>query len=126
MTTRADTLREALQKLRGQAQDYCDGELSHDRFTDAIAEASAILSGDDEPREKLPNDLVCDACGCDECQFTAWVTANTGEDPGGDGPTDQCYCPDCEIDYAALITRSEYEAAQAVEKSVELAQAGAA
>lgn len=41
--------------------------------------------------------LVCSECGSLQIQVTAWIYANRYPGfAGGDGPTDQVYCPRCD------------------------------
>lgn len=39
---------------------------------------------------------ACMECGSKDLQVTAWLEMNTGEDTGGDPPTDQCFCTKCD------------------------------
>lgn len=39
---------------------------------------------------------VCSVCKGVNIQITAWVDANTGADCGGDSPTEQVWCEDCD------------------------------
>lgn len=38
---------------------------------------------------------ACQVCGCTDVQETAWISMNTGEPDGGEGPLEQHWCPEC-------------------------------
>lgn len=40
---------------------------------------------------------ACQECGSTDVQETAWIWINTGENTGGDGPFDHCWCDQCEM-----------------------------
>lgn len=53
--------------------------------------------------ENQPMLWACEECGCTDVEGTAWVKLNGEEFADGDPPTDQVWCPNCEIDYARLV-----------------------
>lgn len=54
----------------------------------------------------LDSTWVCAECGSDQCEETAWVTVNTGEERGrgSEGPMLSIWCPTCETHGTELVT----------------------
>jgi hypothetical protein len=40
---------------------------------------------------------ACPECGCTDVEVSAWVNANTDEVINSEGPTDNAWCPQCEV-----------------------------
>lgn len=40
---------------------------------------------------------ACPECGCTDVEVSAWVNANTHQVINGEGPTDNAWCPQCEV-----------------------------
>lgn len=64
---------------------------------------------DYDPHEVLPlftntaaPQWQCVECGSRDIQATAWITLNDETVVPGEGPTDQVWCPVCEIDCADI------------------------
>lgn len=53
---------------------------------------------------------VCEECGCDRIQHSAWVDTNSEQTLKGDGPTQGHYCPECNVTDTGAVRRSEFKA----------------
>jgi hypothetical protein len=53
---------------------------------------------------------VCKECGSEDVEETAWVKVNGKKVVGGDGPSDEVWCPICQfhMDWGGLELKSEY------------------
>ncbi len=55
--------------------------------------------------------MACPECGCTDVEVSAWIHDNTGDviSSGNEGPTDQAYCPQCELNgYEGHIGKTAY------------------
>lgn len=102
----ADSLEEAIEAVRDGDGDIDADYVEWDR--NDVSEDDVMVFTDDglvsaKPKGARPpksTELgVCAECGCADIEVTAWVSLNTGEVvDGGDGPTDQVWCPECEAE----------------------------
>lgn len=44
----------------------------------------------------------CPACGGTDVEGTTWIHLNSGKDTGGEPPSDDYWCPDCEDHYGRV------------------------
>ena len=54
------------------------------------------LTGPDE-------EYACAVCDCRRCEESAYVDVNTGVVSKDEGPSDECWCPECETHDTRLV-----------------------
>jgi hypothetical protein len=106
----------ALQMVRAKLEETRDEEVRA-KLVAAFALISKKFPPFD-PGAKPRKIYECAECGCTEIQSTAWIVMNTGEDAGGDAPTEQVWCPDCNADSEAIESDAACDVLDAFEEQM--------